>query len=183
MSSSALFAAPPAREATVRTEKGTTASTEELAKIAGVGIGTVFRHFPTKEDLLAAIVAGRLRRLAAEAEALATAEDAGAAFFGFFTSFVEQSATKNTYADALADAGVDIKSATAEIGSSLRHALEILLPRAQEAGAVRGDIGVTTLLALLVGASRASAYAGWETPVQAKTLNVVLDGLRPPAGS
>ncbi|MEV0785688.1 hypothetical protein AB0I52_22520 [Streptomyces sp. NPDC050423] len=85
-------------------------------------------------------------------------------------------------ADALADAGTDTKTATAEIGASLRHAPQILLARAQETGAVRGDIGVTTLLALLVGASRAPACAGWETPVQAKTLSVVFDGLRPPAG-
>jgi AcrR family transcriptional regulator len=55
--------------------KGTAASTEEIARQAGVGIGTVFRHFPTKEALLEAVFVGRLRRLADEVDALAAAKD------------------------------------------------------------------------------------------------------------
>src|SRR4051812_5490623 len=64
--------------------RGTSASTEEVAREAGVGIGTVFRHFPTKEALLEAVYVARLRRLAEEADALVSADDAGEAFFTFF---------------------------------------------------------------------------------------------------
>ena len=92
--------------------KGTSASTEEIAREAGVGIGTVFRHFPTKEALLEAVFVGRLQRLADEAEAHLDADDPGAAFFAFFGSAVEQSATKTAFADALAQAGVDVQEAT-----------------------------------------------------------------------
>jgi AcrR family transcriptional regulator len=159
--------------------KGTGASTEEVARRAGVGIGTVFRHFPTKEALLEAIVAARLRRHAEEADALAAAEDPGAALFGFLTRAVDQSATKLAFADALAAAGVDVERALAESGRDLRRSLGGLLERAQRAGAVRDDVGVDELIALLVGASRAARHAGQDPGVRARTVAVAFDGLRP----
>jgi AcrR family transcriptional regulator len=161
--------------------KGTSASTEEIAREAGVGIGTVFRHFPTKEALLEAIVVGRLRRLAEAADSLARAEDPGAAFFTFFTRAVDQSATKIALADALAEAGVDVERAASQVGRDLRRTLGVLLARAQRAGAVRADVGVADVIALLVGASRAAEHAGWDREVQARTVAIMLDGLRPPA--
>ncbi len=158
--------------------KGVAASTEEIAQRAGVGVGTVFRHFPTKEALLAAIVAGRLRRLAEQADALADAEDPGAAFFAFFTRVIEHSATKLAFVDALTEAGVDVEEAVSEVGQELRRALGTLLSRAKQAGAVRDDVGVTELIALLVGASRAAQHAR-DGDVRARTVAIVLDGLRP----
>jgi AcrR family transcriptional regulator len=159
--------------------KGTAASTEEVAREAGVGIGTVFRHFPTKEALLEAILLGRLHRLTEEASALSAAEDPGAAFFAFFTRVVDQAATKHAFADALAEAGVDIRHSAPQVGQELLGALDTLLTRAQRAGAVRDDVRVTELMALLVGTSRAVEHAGWDPDVQARTLCVVFDGLRP----
>src|SRR5258708_17586261 len=73
--------------------KGIGASTEEIAREAGVGIGTVFRHFPTKEALLEAVFIRRLQQLAARADALAEADDPGAAFFSFFSYVVELAVT------------------------------------------------------------------------------------------
>src|SRR3712207_921520 len=67
----------------VFTGNGPSASTEEVARRAGVSVGTVFRHFPTKEALIEAVVVGRLERLVAEADRLAAAEDAGAALITF----------------------------------------------------------------------------------------------------
>jgi AcrR family transcriptional regulator len=160
---------------------GTSASTEEIARRAGVGVGTVFRHFPTKEALLRAILEERLTVLAAEAEALASSPDPGAALRGLFTRMVEQSAAKRTYADALADAGLDLSAALPEAARRTRSALAALLASAQRAGAVRADVGVAELLALVVGASRAAEYAGWDREVGRRTLQVVFDGLRPPA--
>src|SRR6266511_2320364 len=81
--------------------KGPSASTGEIARAAGVGIGTVFRHFPTKEDLLSSIMVARVERLTEEARALAGAEDAGAAFLSFFQQMVEHSASKKAFAEAL----------------------------------------------------------------------------------
>jgi AcrR family transcriptional regulator len=169
--------------ATVFAAKGTSASTEEIAREAGVGIGTVFRHFPTKQALLEAILADRLARLTEEAQALSASPDPGAALLGLFTRMVAQSAAKKTYVDALADSGLDAMSAMAQIGQQARQALGVLLARAQQAGAVRDGMGVTELIALVVGASRAAEHAGWDQGVQARVLQVIFDGLRPPPPS
>jgi AcrR family transcriptional regulator len=159
--------------------KGTTASTEEVAHEAGVGIGTVFRHFPTKEALLEAVIVDRLGKLVAEAEGLADADDPGTAFFGFFTRVVSNTGTKNAYADVLAQAGIDLKASTVDIGRRMRTALATLLTRAQRAGEVRDDVQVPEVLALLVGASRAAEYAALDPEVQARAMAIVFDGLRP----
>lgn len=158
-------------------ELGTSAPTEEIARRAGVGIGTVFRHFPTKEALLEAVFVGRLRELVDEADDLLAADDPGAAFVEFFTGAVERSAAKNAYVDALTNAGIDVHGALTGVRDDLLRALTALLTRAQEVGAVRDDIGVSDLIPVLVGASRAVEHA--DTPAaRSRALAVILDGLR-----
>ena len=147
-----------------------------------MGIGTVFRHFPTKEALLEAILMYRVARLGEIARSLTGAADPGAALFDLFTHMVEQAATKRTYVDALADAALDSRIARSQAGREAVEALGALLARAQRAGAVRDDIGVTDLIALVVGASRAAEHIGQDGAVRARTLQVVFDGLRPADG-
>jgi AcrR family transcriptional regulator len=163
---------------TVFDARGTGASTEEVARQAGVGIGTVFRHFPTKEALLEAVYVDRLRKLAGEAEALASAGDPGEAFFAFFSRVVGHAATKNAFSAALMEAGVDVREATAETGQDLKRALAALLTRAQETGAVRRDVGLPEVMTLLVGASQAAEHVGGDQNVRDRALTVVFDGLR-----
>ncbi|MGI5201780.1 TetR/AcrR family transcriptional regulator [Spirillospora sp. CA-108201] len=155
--------------------QGTSASTEEVARKAGVGIGTVFRHFPTKESLLEAVLVALLERLAAEARDLRSADDPGAAFFGFFGRVVSQATTKQAVTEALAEAGVDAREATGRAGPDLRAAIGVLLGRAQEAGAVRADVGPGEVMALLAGMSYAAGRAGAREDV----LRIAFDGLRP----
>jgi AcrR family transcriptional regulator len=159
--------------------KGTSASTNEIAQKAKVGIGTIFRHFPTKETLIKAIVVSRLRRLTDEAYSLCAAADPGAAFFEFFTHAVDQAATTHAFANALADADVIVKKAMSQVEQDIQQAIETLLTRAQQAGAVRDDIRVGELISLMIGTSRAVEHAGWDRHVQARILAVVFDGLRP----
>jgi AcrR family transcriptional regulator len=158
--------------------KGTAASTEEVARSAGVGVGTLFRHFPTKESLLEAVYRVRLRRMADAVRDLIAADDPGTALFGFLAEAVSHSATKIAVADALAEAGIDARTASAQEGHDLAEGLEALLVRAQHAGAVRRDVGLPELIALLIGASRAAEHAGTDD-VRTRIVAVILDGLRP----
>jgi AcrR family transcriptional regulator len=132
---------------------------DDIARRAGVGAGTVYRHFPTKEALFEAVVADRLEALAEEAEAAHTAADPGAAFFGFFASMLADADGKKDLADALTEAGVGLSPETLASAARLHAALGALLLRAQDAGAVRRGVDVADLHALAVGALAAESRA------------------------
>lgn len=159
-------------------EHGPSASVEEIARHAGVGVGTVYRHFPGKKALFEAIIVDRYERLAAEADALGSADDAGAAFFGLFTRMVEESATKKAFAEMLARAGVDVEATTSDVGQRLRQRFGTLLARAQELGAVRDDVGVDDVVAVLAGMCLAAERTNWTASTKARALCVAIDGLR-----
>lgn len=167
----------------VFSELGPAASTEEVARRAGVSIGTVFRHFPTKEALIQAVVSGRLTQLTAEAERLADAVDADAAFLTFFHRWIELSATKHQFADALSRSGTDvqeIRNTHPDVGRKLHDAVGVLLTRAQHTGGIRRDVGASEVIALMVGASRAHEHVGLDAEQRAHLLSVTIDGLRRP---
>jgi AcrR family transcriptional regulator len=153
--------------------RGVGAPTEEIAKAAGVGAGTLFRHFPTKEALLEAVYQARLDALAARARELSTSDDPVTALEEFFTATVSQAATKNALAEALAAAGI-----TAGKPVDLRPALADLLSRAQAAGGIRSDIRIEDLLSLLVGASRAVEHLGPGSDAHGRVIDVIFNGLR-----
>ncbi|MGI5130069.1 TetR/AcrR family transcriptional regulator [Pseudonocardia sp. CA-107938] len=157
---------------------GGSASTEEVASLAGVGIATVFRHFPTKALLLEAVLVRRFAGLRAQAEALLGDADPGGAFFGFFRHLVADAAAKIAIGEALLDAGGDQDEA-ARASAELRRAVGALLGRAQESGAVRTDVELPEVYALLVGTSRVFAGADLGEDVQARALTVLFDGLAP----
>jgi AcrR family transcriptional regulator len=155
-------------------EKGPSASTEEVAERAGVAIGTVFRHFPTKQDLLQAIMKDLLRRLTEEAAVLA---DDGDALFRFFTYLVDEAAHKKTVVDLLAETGVDVQ--VADSLQFLRQKIAELLSRSQEAGTVRRDVRLDEVMALLTGACQGALHAGWDPDLRRRTLRIIFTGLSP----
>jgi AcrR family transcriptional regulator len=161
---------------------GAAASTEDVAQLAGVGIATVFRHFPTKQELLRAVLTARLERLRDRARHLAGSDDPGHAFFAFFTEVVDDAAHKLTIAEALVEAGDEQPHpAPAQAGQQLREAFAELLHRAQDAGAVRQDAAFPEVYALMVAISRATMNAGLVGPVKDRMLALVFDGLAPRA--
>ena len=173
---------------------GSAASTEDVARLAGVGIATVFRHFPTKYDLLAAVLADRLEQLSDLAHELAADSDPGAAFVRFFTEVVDGSTTKVTIADALSDTDAsrstgtgtgagEVPETVTQAHERLRQAFAELLDRAQSAGAIRDDVDAPEVFALMVGTSRAVVHARLPAPVKDRMLDVVFDGLRPSGAS
>ena len=157
-------------------EQGADAHTEEIAVRAGVGVGTVFRHFPTKAELLQAVLERMFEHLTEAARRGLEASDPGEAFFGALMRLVDGAAAKKAVADALSSAGVDPRKRA--WAGPLRDALSELLGRAQAAGAVRADLSVTELMAVVVAASRAAEYAGKDKSLRRRCTALVLDGLR-----
>ena len=125
--------------------------------------------------LLQALVVQRLTRVAADAREHAASPDVGAAFFDFFAAVVRGSATKLELVDLLTELGVHPDQAVAPVADELTEALAALLRKAQQAGAVREDVQVRDVIALLAGASQARRHAPDDRP-----LTVILDGLRHP---
>jgi AcrR family transcriptional regulator len=158
---------------------GASASTDEVARLAGVGIGTVFRHFPTKAALLEAVLVREFDRLREQAEALLDAADPGEAFLGLFGHLAARAPAKIAITEALLDAGGDWDGDAALASDGLRQAIGALLLRAQQAGAVRNDVELPEVYALLAGISRAAARAHLDEEATARLLAVVFDGLGP----
>ncbi len=164
-----------AREVFAR--EGLAVPIDEIARRAGLGVGTLYRHFPTKEALFQAIVVDRMEALVAEARAAADADDAGAAFFAFLTRMVDESAAKKDFLAALASTNLDMDR-IAEIKRRMKRAVVVLLERAQNARAVRDDVAAVDVLTLVMGAVSA-AYRQGASPAQRKrVLAVIFDGLR-----
>ncbi|MCX5532166.1 TetR/AcrR family transcriptional regulator [Streptomyces sp. NBC_00006] len=161
-------------------ERGTSAATEEVAKEAGVGVGTLFRHFPTKEALLEAVFRARMDAAADRMERLLAADDPGAAFREMFLGNVAESSRKSAYIEALAAAGIRVDVTSDATRPRIHATLEALLRRAQEAGAVRTDVGPDDVIALLVGAARAAEHAegaGGGPAARTRAAEMILDGL------
>lgn len=158
-------------------ETGAASSTEQVAARAGVAIGTVFRHFPTKADLLAAIMKDVRARLTEELDVLATDGDPATALFTFFSRTVEAASTNRSVVELLAADGIDV-----QIGqqvAAFRSAVETLLAQARLAGAVREDVGPDEVVALLTAATQGARAGGWDVRLRERTLAIVFDGLRP----
>ena len=116
---------------------------DEIAARAGVGPGTVYRHFPTKEALFEAVVTARLEDLLEDGRRRARTDDPEAAFFGFMARVAEEGMAKRDLPDAIVASG--------PLREQFSAALDELLRRAQEAGAVRDGITTGDLIALLKG--------------------------------
>ncbi|MCU1698922.1 MAG: transcriptional regulatory protein [Mycobacterium sp.] len=158
--------------------EGLSVPIDEIARRAGVGAGTVYRHFPTKDDLFRAVIEDRILGIVDDGLALLTSGDPGDALFTFLRSIVLQwGATDRGLTDALAGAGIKIDDAEPQFEEAFLSLLGGLLSAAQEAGTVRRDVGVRDVKAIVVGCQAMQAY----TPETAGRLTeVVLDGLRAP---
>ncbi|MEV0061195.1 helix-turn-helix domain-containing protein [Nocardia sp. NPDC050718] len=152
--------------------EGLSVPIDEIARRAGVGAGTVYRHFPTKEALFTAAIIDRVERAAAYARELSEADDAGAAFFEFLAFLGRENGVKRGLADAV---GSD-RLATLGASADLPGAIGTLLRRAQRHGAIRSDIDVDDLMLILKAGFGATREA--DERQRQLTFAVILDGLR-----
>jgi AcrR family transcriptional regulator len=154
-------------------ERGLEVGVAEIAQVAGVGRGTLFRNFPTKQDLIAAIVIERMREATEYGRKLLDAQDPGEALFGFLEEVVGRQQLDRCLFDAVGDtflANQDIRAAHAEIVGGL----EELLTRAKQAGAVRSDVGAMDVLMLLKGVCEAAAaFASSDPAIVPRQLDLV----------
>jgi AcrR family transcriptional regulator len=161
------------------TQEGLGVPVDLIAERANVGVGTLYRHFPTKEALASAILASRLEQLIGEAEELERSPDPGDAFFGFLRLMAERSAADMALADAFTEAGYDVKSTNHQFKERLLEALDRMLRRAQAAAAVRADLNADDVLALMAASCMATGRFGLSGADRDRVLGVVFDGLRP----
>lgn len=156
--------------------EGLSVPIDEIARRAGVGAGTVYRHFPTKEALFHAVVEDRMQRLVEDGRALLESAGPGEALFTYLRSLVLQwGAADRGLVDALAGFGIDIATAAPEAEDAFLAMLDELLRAAQRAGTARPDIGVREVKAIMVGCQAMEAY---NSELADRVTDVVVDGLR-----
>lgn len=162
---------------TAFTELGAEAPLEEVARRAGVGIGTLYRHFPTREALIAAVYAREIGQLAASADALLAERSAGEALEAWLNLLIDYMATKRVVAPALrADPGEGSKL-YASSGATILPTLERLTEAARAAGDIRTDIGFEDILRMMSGLSIGYEQPGWDAGAR-RLLSVMMAGLR-----
>jgi AcrR family transcriptional regulator len=156
--------------------EGLSVPIDEIARRAEVGAGTVYRHFPTKEALFAAVIEDRMQHLVNDGYALLTSVGPGEALFAYLRSLVLQwGATDRGLVDALAGLGIDIETVAPDAEDAFLAMLGDLLSAAQQAGAARRDIGVREVKSILVGCQAMEAY---NSALAERVTDVVVDGLR-----
>src|ERR1700682_3265588 len=161
------------------TAGGPEASLEAVAKRAGVGIGTLYRHFPTREALFEAVYRREVDQLGELAEQLKNDAAPVDALRRWLRSNVEFVATKKGMSAALAIAVQGSSELSAYSFDRLTQAVGALLDRAVAAGEIRSDIGPEDLLRALVGMCYMHDQPGWQKSVL-RLLDVFVDGLRVP---
>jgi AcrR family transcriptional regulator len=163
-------------------ERGLDVSVAEIAEAAEVGRGTLFRNFASKQALIEAIVAERMYEAAAYGQDLLQSEDPGDALFDFLAQMVGRQQLDRALFEAIDETWLG-KETIAPAHRAVFEVLERLLVRAQEAGAVRGDVGALDLLMMFKGACHAAtAYAHVEPAAIERHLDLIRASVRPDPG-
>jgi AcrR family transcriptional regulator len=147
-------------------EHGLEAGVAEVAERAGVGVATIFRRFPTKDDLLAALLESRVREITELARKAETLRE-------FMVDAAAVHMADRGFCDCV-DSEVFARPAIQQGREEVRTIVGKLLRRAQRDGEVRKDVTVDDLPVILLGVARSAPHDGWH-----RYLEFALDGLRP----
>jgi len=160
-----FLAAPPNSEVTL----------EQVARAAGVGIGTLYRHFPTRLELLEAVYREEVDGLQQAAERLVPEHPPFEALELWLEAFVDYAATKRHIFQELIEATGRDSALVTHSRAVMNAAAQMVLSRAQEAGAVRADVEVADVLRLVGGCTMMPNFDRAQTQ---RILKIVMDGLR-----
>ena len=151
----------------------------QIAREAGVGVGTVYRHFPTRQALLEELVNEHVQLLIAHAREAGESDEPGPGLRRFLGMALELMLADVGLAEVL-NAPTDANTRTARLKTELVAATTRLLDQARRTGSVRADIGVDDLQRLMCGIEHAVRIGAERRSLAERYLSVLLDGLRPP---
>jgi AcrR family transcriptional regulator len=160
------------------TRLGANASLEEIAKRAGVGPGTLYRHFPTREELLVAVYRSEMEKLAAAERTFADTMPPAEALRAWLLLFVDAVETKQIIAPVLNALVGDPKKVFEASYAQMHEALRALVKRAIQSGDIRNDLDPIDLLRAIVGVANVSASPDWQQSAR-RLVDILIAGARP----
>jgi len=160
------------------TRAGAHASLEDIARKAAVGPGTLYRHFPTREELLVAVYRSQMEALAAAERTLAERMSPPDALRAWLLLFVDAVETKQVIAPVLNTLVGDPKKVFEASYAQIHEALRALVKRAVKSGDVRKDLDPIDLLRALVGVANVASGPGWQHSAR-RLVEILIAGARP----
>jgi AcrR family transcriptional regulator len=163
----------------VFSSQGPDAPIDDIARRAGVGVGTLYRHFPTKQALLRALVSAHIEPLVAAAHEASRSPEPGVAFFALLHRLAQEFAGFKAVADVIAASGVDLHTTKSAASEGLMAAAGAALARAQEAGAVRRDVSIAEVASMTGALCQAEGLSHDQIRLS-RCVDLICDGLRSP---
>ena len=160
------------------TRYGAATSLDDIAKQAGVGAGTLYRHFPTRDALIEAVYRSEVDKLAAAAHGFAAAMSPVEALRAWLLLFVEYIAAKHIIAPALNSVAGGPSRLYEGSRSLVQGAIEELVKRAKKSGDVRRDIDASDLLRAVIGVSYVGSGGDWQQSAR-RLVDILMAGSRP----
>jgi AcrR family transcriptional regulator len=160
------------------TRSGANASLEEIVKKAGVGPGTLYRHFPTREDLLVAVYRSEMEKLAAAERTFADKLPPVEALRAWLLLFVDAVETKQIIAPVLNTLVGDPKKVFEASYAQIHEALRALVKRAIKSGDIRKDLDPIDLLRVIVGVANVATSPDWQQSAR-RLVDILIAGAQP----
>ncbi len=152
---------------------------EEIARRAEVGIGTLYRHFPTRDALLAAVYQRGVEQLSGSAESLMASKPPGEALEAWLHLLIDYMATKRVIAPALRASSGAGPAAYVASGTAITDAMNRLARAAIDSGDIRPDVTPEDLYRMMMGVSHGYDQPHWEASAR-RLIGVLMAGLKPP---
>jgi AcrR family transcriptional regulator len=160
------------------THHGADASLEEIAMRAGVGIGTLYRHFPTRDALIEAVYRSEVEKLAAAGGSFAAAMPPIEALRSWMLLLVDYIAAKHIIAPALKSVARGPSRLYEDSRSLIQEAMDELVKRAKKSGELRRDLDSSDLLRAVIGASHVGSGHDWQQSAR-RLVDILIAGSRP----